>query len=47
MFTKMCVGVAVAHTYAGGGDAAMDRALLDNFARLMNHLIFTGLDKKP
>mmetsp|Transcript_14748 Transcript_14748/g.36790 ORF Transcript_14748/g.36790 Transcript_14748/m.36790 type:complete len:415 (-) Transcript_14748:151-1395(-) len=30
-----------------GGDAAMDRALLDNFSRLMNHLIFTGLDKKP
>ncbi len=30
-----------------GKDAATDRALLDNFTRLMNHLIFTGLEKKP
>ncbi|GFR53154.1 hypothetical protein Agub_g15875 [Astrephomene gubernaculifera] len=28
----------------GGGE---DAALLDNFTRLMNHLIFTGLEKKP
>lgn len=31
----------------GGKDVAMDRSLLDNFTRLMNHLIFTGLEKKP
>lgn len=30
-----------------GNDAPMERALLDNFTRLMNHLIFTGLEKKP
>lgn len=31
----------------GGKDAAMERSLLDNFTKLMNHLIFTGLEKKP
>ena len=29
------------------GSGAEDAALLDNFTRLMNHLIFTGLEKKP
>ncbi len=28
-------------------DATMDKSLLDNFTRLMNHLVFTGLEKKP
>lgn len=39
--------------YLGGlhgatdGSGAEDAALLDNFTRLMNHLIFVGLEKKP
>ncbi|KAG1665103.1 hypothetical protein FOA52_007794 [Chlamydomonas sp. UWO 241] len=28
-------------------DAAVSAPLLDNFSKLMNHLIFTGLEKKP
>ncbi len=32
---------------AEGGSVAEDNALLDNFTRLMNHLVFTGLEKKP
>lgn len=32
---------------ASEGSGAEDAALLDNFTRLMNHLIFTGLEKKP
>ena len=24
-----------------------DKALLDNFSKMMNHLIFTGLEKRP
>ncbi|EFJ46628.1 cytoplasmic dynein 1b light intermediate chain, D1bLIC [Volvox carteri f. nagariensis] len=35
------------HGGGGDGSAAEDAALLDNFTRLMNHLIFTGLEKKP
>jgi hypothetical protein len=31
----------------GGKDGALERSLLDNFTRLANHLIFTGLEKKP
>ena len=32
---------------SSGKDAADDKSLLDNFTKLMNHLIFTGLEKKP
>ncbi len=35
------------HGSSGDGSAAEDAQLLDNFTRLMNHLIFTGLEKKP
>ena len=28
-------------------DVAVEKTLLDNFSRLMNHLIFTGLEKRP
>jgi hypothetical protein len=28
-------------------DAAASAPLLDNFSKLMNHLIFTGLEKRP
>ncbi|GLC38707.1 Cytoplasmic dynein 2 light intermediate chain 1 [Pleodorina starrii] len=35
------------HGGASDGSGAEDAALLDNFTRLMNHLIFTGLEKKP
>lgn len=31
----------------GGAPDAESASLLDNFTRLMNHLIFTGLEKKP
>lgn len=35
------------HGSSGDSKASEDRAVLDNFTRLMNHLIFTGLEKKP
>ena len=35
------------HAGADSHDSAQDKALLDNFSKLMNHLIFTGLEKKP
>ncbi|KXZ48452.1 D1BLIC protein [Gonium pectorale] len=35
------------HGGSSDGSGAEDAALLDNFTRLMNHLIFTGLEKKP
>lgn len=35
------------HGGVGDGSGAEDAALLDNFTRLMNHLIFIGLEKKP
>ncbi|KAG2482769.1 hypothetical protein HYH03_018309 [Edaphochlamys debaryana] len=33
--------------HGGEGSSGEDAGLLDNFTRLMNHLIFTGLEKKP
>ena len=35
------------HTGSESTDTAGDKALLDNFSKLMNHLIFIGLEKKP
>lgn len=35
------------HAGAAAADATADKPLLDNFSKLMNHLIFTGLEKKP
>mmetsp|Transcript_19674 Transcript_19674/g.42749 ORF Transcript_19674/g.42749 Transcript_19674/m.42749 type:complete len:403 (+) Transcript_19674:323-1531(+) len=43
----MYMGGLHAGAESSGQDAAMEKTLLDNFSRLMNHLIFTGLEKKP
>jgi len=35
------------HAGAAAANASADKPLLDNFSKLMNHLVFTGLEKKP
>jgi dynein light intermediate chain 2 len=35
------------HASADGRNSVQDKACLDSFTKLMNQLIFTGLDKKP
>jgi dynein light intermediate chain 2 len=37
----------VSNLHAGASESAEDKSLLENFSKLMNHLIFTGLEKKP
>lgn len=43
----MYLGGLHASSDIGSKETAIEKTLLDNFSRLMNHLIFTGLEKKP
>jgi dynein light intermediate chain 2 len=52
MYLSGLHGMGVSSSASTGVDnstksQAADKALLDSFTRLLNHMVFTGLEKKP